>query len=163
MPEVKDTPDVTDQNSPKQVEGVSRREFLANTILAGALLATGVSAANAVVRYLIPPKQSIGGTSEMVEVVAVAELPEGSAISFAYNGIPCAVINVGGDIRGFSRVCPHLQCAIDWDEGSGTFICPCHAAVFDNNGKVVSGPSPKPIPQLKIDVKDGKVLVGGWA
>ena len=146
-----------------RIEGVTRREFLANLLVAGAFIGTGLGVINAVVRYLIPPKQAIGGTCERVEIATLAELPEGSAKNFAYNSVPCAVINVGGEIRGFSRVCTHLQCAIDWNKSSKSFVCPCHAAVFDTRGQVVSGPAPKPLPRLRIAVEGGKIYAGGWA
>jgi Rieske Fe-S protein len=132
-------------------------------LVAAAFISTGLGVLNAVIRYLIPPRQSIGGTSEKIEVATVAELPEGAAKYFAYDNQPCAVINVGGEIRGFTRVCTHLQCAIDWDQGSKTFLCPCHAAVFDSNGKVVSGPAPSPLPRLKVVVQNDKIYAGGWA
>lgn len=146
----------------EQAEGVTRREFLATAVVAGTFLATGIAIVNAVIRYLIPPAESIAGTSESIEVAALADVPDGTAKNFPYNGVPCAIINLKGEIRGFSRVCTHLDCAIDWDVASRTFVCPCHAAVFDTNGAVVSGPAPKPIPRLKVDVKDGKIFVGGW-
>lgn len=146
-----------------QVEGVTRREFLANLLVGGAFIGTGLGVINAVLRYLIPPKQTIGGAHEKVEIATLAELPEGSAKNFAYNGVPCAVINVGGEIRGFSRVCTHLQCAIDWNTNSKSFVCPCHVAVFDTKGQVVSGPAPKPLPRLRIAVEGGKIYTGGWA
>lgn len=150
-------------NNGVRIEGVTRREFLANMLVAGAFIGTGLGVLSTVVRYLIPPKKTIDSASEKVEVATLAELPEGTAKNFAYNSVPCAVINVGGEIRGFSRVCTHLQCAIDWNTSSTSFLCPCHAAVFDTNGRVVSGPAPKPLPRLKIAVENNKVYVGGWA
>ena len=146
-----------------EIAGVTRREFLANLLVAGAFVGTGLGVINAVLRYLIPPKQTIGGTHEKVEIATLSGLPEGSAKNFAYNSVPCAVINVGGEIRGFSRVCTHLQCAIDWNKNSKSFVCPCHAAVFDTKGQVVSGPAPKPLPRLRIAVEGGKIYTGGWA
>ena len=162
MADVKDAPVNCDPETGEPV-GITRREFLASSLVAAAFIGTAVGVVNAVIRYLIPPKQLIGGTSDKVEVATTAEIPEGASKGFVYNSVPCALINVGGKIKGFSRVCTHLQCAIDWDDKSKTFVCPCHAAVFDGNGQVVSGPAPKPLPELKISVKDDKVYAGGWA
>lgn len=163
MTDTNDVSSGTHEAGREQAEGVTRREFMATIVVAGTFIGTAVAFVNAVVRYLIPPAECISGVCESIEVATTAELPDGTAKSFLYSGVPCSVINVKGQIRGFSRVCTHLQCAIDWDGASGTFLCPCHAAVFDNNGAVVSGPAPKPLPRLKIDVKNGKVFAGGWA
>lgn len=148
---------------PDETEGITRREFLANLLVASTFLGAGVSIINAVIRYAIPPRQAIGGTSDKVEVGLTTDIPDGASKGFVYNSVPCAVINVGGKFKGFSRVCTHLQCAIDWQQSSKTFVCPCHAAVFDANGKVVSGPAPKPLAELKISVDGCKIYVGGWA
>ena len=163
MPEETFSPNADDQCAADQPPTVTRREFLADLFVGVAFLSTAIGILNAVARYIVPPKQSIQGTSENIEIANLSELQEGTSKYFAYNNVPCALINVGGEIKGFSRVCTHLQCAIDWDKKSQTFLCPCHAAVFDTNGRVVSGPAPKPIPELKVNVKDGKIYVGGWA
>ena len=53
--------------------------------------------------------------------------------------------------RAFSAVCPHLGCLVKWDSAGKVFRCPCHAAVFDADGKVVSGPPPAPL----VEYADG--------
>jgi len=162
MADMTDAPVTSGNETPEETEGITRREFLANLLVAATFVGAGVGILNAVVRYLIPPKQAIGGTSDTIEIAAAAEIPDGGYKGFVYNSVPCAVINVGGKFRAFSRVCTHLQCAIVWEGSSKTFVCPCHAAVFDANGKVVSGPAPKPLPEVKISVDGGKIYAGGW-
>jgi Rieske Fe-S protein len=143
-------------------EGLTRREFMTNALVGVAFLGTASGIVDVLIRYLIPPKTTVGGGSGNLEVASLADLPDGSARNFAYSGIPCAVINVGGEVRGYSRVCTHLQCAIDWQTCSKSFLCPCHGAVFDAHGSNVSGPAPKPLRQIKIIVENGKVYAGGW-
>lgn len=53
----------------------------------------------------------------------------------------------------FNTVCPHLQCTIELPE-DGEYICPCHGGVFNIlDGTVLAGPSPRPLPAIKLDVE----------
>ena len=47
----------------------------------------------------------------------------------------------------FDPRCTHLGCPYHWDEEKKQFLCPCHTAVFDAAGKVISGPPPRPLDQ----------------
>jgi glycine/D-amino acid oxidase-like deaminating enzyme/nitrite reductase/ring-hydroxylating ferredoxin subunit len=46
-----------------------------------------------------------------------------------------------GNLHGFSAVCPHLGCQINWNAGEKTFDCPCHGSRFDCFGRVINGPA----------------------
>lgn len=63
-----------------------------------------------------------------------------------------AVIVVRGrsGFSAFSASCTHLGCLVTWDSADGDFKCPCHAAVFDKDGKVVSGPPPAPLEEYTV-------------
>ena len=57
-----------------------------------------------------------------------------------------------------SSVCPHLGCAVGYDPGSDTFLCPCHNSKFDSNGAALPGGKAKrALDPLEIDVKDGRL------
>jgi Rieske Fe-S protein len=51
------------------------------------------------------------------------------------------------DVIAFTPQCMHLGCPYHWDDPSHTFVCPCHTSVFSIDGKVLSGPAPRPIAQ----------------
>ena len=55
----------------------------------------------------------------------------------------------------WTSVCPHLGCAVDFKEESHEFVCPCHVSAFDLNGDVLTGPSPRPMDELEVEVRDG--------
>lgn len=64
-----------------------------------------------------------------------------------------------GDITAFSPACPHLGCGYRWVTKEGRFFCPCHASVFDIDGRVISGPAPRPLDTLETKVEAGRVYV----
>jgi menaquinol-cytochrome c reductase iron-sulfur subunit len=63
-------------------------------------------------------------------------------------------------VVAFAPQCTHLACPYHWDESKSEFLCPCHASVFSIDGKVVSGPAPRPLDRLATKVDGNKLLVG---
>lgn len=63
------------------------------------------------------------------------------------------------DFIVFDPRCPHLGCPYRWDGDRGRFLCPCHTAVFDVDGRVVSGPSPRPLDRFPSKVVGGRLLI----
>lgn len=74
-----------------------------------------------------------------------------------------------GEVVAYSRICPHLGCIFNFvkdpaetEKGYNfrpdgpVFACPCHLSVYDiaQNGKVVSGPAPRPPRKFTVK-KDG--------
>ncbi|MDA8099662.1 MAG: ubiquinol-cytochrome c reductase iron-sulfur subunit [Nitrospiraceae bacterium] len=64
-----------------------------------------------------------------------------------------------GTVRAYSPSCPHLGCGYRWFPSEQKFKCPCHASVFDINGKVLAGPAPRPLDTLDVRVDGEKVYV----
>jgi len=64
-----------------------------------------------------------------------------------------------GTVTVFSPVCPHLGCGYRWDAADRKFKCPCHASVFDVDGKVLGGPAPRGLDTLPAKVEDGVLYV----
>jgi Rieske Fe-S protein len=89
--------------------------------------------------------------------------------------IPGYIVRLpNGDIHAYSRICPHLGCVFqfvkDPDECAKkfhyrpegpVFACPCHLSVYDiaQNGKVVSGPAPRPPYRFEMERSDGKITI----
>ncbi len=59
----------------------------------------------------------------------------------------------------FSPFCPDMSCRYHWDNDSKKFVCPCDASVYSITGKVISGPSPRPLDTLPWKIKDGKLFI----
>jgi len=68
----------------------------------------------------------------------------------------------GREFIAMSNVCTHLGCRVRWISEQGQFFCPCHNAVFDKQGEVVSGPPPSPLDRYQVKVEDGQIeILGG--
>ncbi len=65
----------------------------------------------------------------------------------------------GQDFICFSSSCPHLGCAVSWDELSRRFKCACHGGAFDRDGKVIAGPPPSPLARLPWKLENGILKV----
>jgi cytochrome b6-f complex iron-sulfur subunit len=63
----------------------------------------------------------------------------------------------GNRFRAVSAVCTHLGCTVNL-AGKG-FHCPCHGSVFSQNGIVVSGPAPAPLPWFEVTLSRDQHLV----
>src|SRR5262245_43509720 len=60
-------------------------------------------------------------------------------------------------IEALSSVCPHLGCAVSWDDAKKTYLCPCHDSRFALNGDRQTGPSERGLDPLPVAVKDGRL------
>jgi Rieske Fe-S protein len=63
------------------------------------------------------------------------------------------------ELVAISAACSHLGCIVTWDEEERVFKCPCHNGIYDPEGRVVSGPPPRPLRRHKTRIEDGKVLL----
>jgi menaquinol-cytochrome c reductase iron-sulfur subunit len=74
-----------------------------------------------------------------------------------------ALTENGRDFIALSNVCTHLGCRVRWITEEGQYFCPCHNAIFDKLGLVVSGPPPRPLDHYETMVEDDQlyILLGG--
>lgn len=56
--------------------------------------------------------------------------------------------------QAFSPVCPHKGCSVQADTKEKRFACPCHDAQFDLSGAVTSGPAPRGLDPLELQVAE---------
>ncbi|MFZ7126300.1 MAG: succinate dehydrogenase iron-sulfur subunit [Desulfobacterales bacterium] len=63
------------------------------------------------------------------------------------------------NITVFNTTCTHLGCTVHWDTGKNLYVCACHGGQFDNEGKVVAGPPPRPLDTHRFKVENGYLMV----
>jgi menaquinol-cytochrome c reductase iron-sulfur subunit len=150
----------------------NRRQF----VLSGALIGLwgSIVAALAVpasLYLLLPPR--FRKTSEWVEVGDFSGVEPGIPIQTEFSQTAAdgwKVVSVkktawivklpSQDIVAFGPQCTHLGCAYHWEQSSSAFVCPCHTSVFNVEGKVVSGPAPRPLDRYETKLEGGKLLLG---
>ena len=64
-----------------------------------------------------------------------------------------------GRHEALSAKCTHAGCAVSWKADKNEFFCPCHAGRFDSNGEVLSGPPPRPLDRLPVEVVGGDYFI----
>ena len=64
------------------------------------------------------------------------------------------------NIVAYGPQCTHLGCAYHWEQNIHQFVCPCHNSFFSIDGKVLSGPAPRPLDRYKTKIENQKLLLG---
>lgn len=157
-----------------------RRSFLKVAVTASVLLVA--AAIGAAVRSIINPvPQPPAGISSFsrVKVANIADLNVNEPVVFNYplDNEPNILVKLGrraqdgagpdGDIVAFSQICQHLGCIYSFQSAGNSpqcnpsfkalgpiGYCCCHGSVFDfmKGAAVVTGPSPRPQPQVILDI-----------
>jgi menaquinol-cytochrome c reductase iron-sulfur subunit len=125
----------------------------------------------AAIYLLFPPKVRKG--QEWVETADLSTIPSGAPTEIAFErtrvdgwkvtkekATAWVVRKPNNDVVAFSPICTHLGCAYHWDDPSHTFVCPCHTSVFSIDGKVLSGPAPRPLDRFMTKIDAGKLEIG---
>lgn len=147
----------------ERLEDESRRRFL-NWFLgttAGAFL---MSVLYPVARYLIPPKVEESTARTVTLAIKSQDVAPNSGQIFRFGNQPGIVIRTpAGDLRGFSAVCTHLGCIVQYRPDLNHIWCACHNGHFDLNGKNIAGPPPKPLEQFTVNVRADQIVVSKTA
>ncbi len=95
-----------------------------------------------------------GGTA----IDGASGLADGQALNFSAGGTDAVLVKDGSTYRAFERACTHQGTSVDWQAGSGDFLCPNHGARFSATGQVTMGPANTPLRAIEVSVAtDGSV------
>ncbi len=56
--------------------------------------------------------------------------------------------------------CTHVGCPVNWSPQAKRFFSPCHGGVFDPDGRVLSGPPPRPLDRYETKIDKGVLYAG---
>lgn len=96
-------------------------------------------------------------------IVKESDLKPGSTFPFTdpESGEQAVLLRLqSGEFAAYSAVCTHWQCIVAYDREEDTLECPCHGSIFDpaNGAVVLEGPAPNPLPEIPVEVRDGRVV-----
>lgn len=143
--------------------------LLATLFGAGAAGLVTLPVIGTVLTPLLKKKEGDGG---LIEAGKIDDLQEGvprrvELISTVRDGWTTSTGVVGaawllkkkdGQVAALSSVCPHSGCSIKL-ETKETYSCPCHDSSFSFEGAPLTGPSPRAMDPLTLEIHDGKIRV----
>jgi Rieske Fe-S protein len=147
-----------------------RRKFF-STVIVGLSGLMGTAVGIPAIAYLIGPALQ-QKTEEWIQLGTVNKVELGTPTLFkatierqtgwikAEEELSAYVLTEDGqNYAAISNVCTHLGCRVRWIAEDKNFYCPCHNGVFDKDGKVVSGPPPRPLDRYESKVENGVLFV----
>lgn len=150
-------------------EDIPRRDFLTRAtaaltgIIAAALSATGVG-------YFVSPAFQ-KREEDWVDLGRSGDFKPGSPVLVEFTQrrrdawvtserrSSAWIVTDGKTFTAFDPRCTHLGCPYRWDKDTSRFVCPCHTAVFGPDGKVISGPPPRPLDQYPTKVAASRLQI----
>jgi menaquinol-cytochrome c reductase iron-sulfur subunit len=157
-----------------QTEGAlapARRRFFVGAIY-GMMAAISAALALPSLAYLLIPGKAKKG-DDWIEVGDLTRLSPGVPLelTFRRNRVDgwkvisekstAWVVKTGDNqVTAFGPQCTHLGCAYHWEADKKDFLCPCHTSVFALDGKVISGPAPRPLDRYDTKIQGTKLLLG---
>jgi menaquinol-cytochrome c reductase iron-sulfur subunit len=152
---------------------ISRRDFMKITTGAiGGFIAAVVGIPS--IAYLISPALREDKAGKPVKVANLENIPVGKPYPFSFtvtrvNGWERTATAYGGyilrrseslqDTLVLSSRCTHLSCRVTWSDDARGYVCPCHDAMFDVEGKVLYGPPPEPLGHFEYEIDDEKNVI----
>jgi Rieske Fe-S protein len=131
-----------------------RRDFLSRA----AFWATAGALGFAALGIARMPKPGIfPGASSLLKIGPPGEYPVGGE-PIRVPGQNLFVLHHEDGYAVVGAICTHLGCIVA--AGADGFACPCHGSRFSQEGKVVKGPAPSPLPWYELSLgPDGQIVV----
>lgn len=114
-----------------------------------------------VLRYLTPLAQQAQNGPVRLSPEDQAKLDKDHAVIVAAGAGRLLVFEDGSQsLRAISAKCTHEGCTVQYGPGESVIWCACHNGRFDLDGRVISGPPPRPLARYEVQRQsDGAVIV----
>ncbi|MFH1070667.1 MAG: Rieske (2Fe-2S) protein [Candidatus Glassbacteria bacterium] len=135
-----------------------RRKFL-NWILSGSSVTFLAAVTYPVLKYLTPPP-SEDSAVQAVEAGKVDDFPNNSGKIVKFGNKPALLVrDAKGEFKALIAVCTHLDCTVQYLPQESVIWCACHNGKYDLSGKNISGPPPRPLTALQVNIREGQVFI----
>lgn len=136
--------------------GLSRRRWI-DVVLGSSAVAWLGAVVYPVLRYLTPLRDG-GGSNKVTLTDAQKQELTGAGFLIARLGTDRVLVVKEKDdkLRALSAKCTHEGCTVQYVPADGIVWCACHNGKFSLDGRVISGPPPRPLAAYPIegDLKD---------
>ena len=141
----------------QQVRPARRR--LVEILLGGGVFASVVSFFYPVLKYLVPPAVPDLGEDEVVAGKVGDLKPNGSKV-FRFGSRPALLLlTAEGEYHCVSAVCTHLGCTVQYRTDLVEIWCACHNGTYGLDGRNISGPPPRPLESLQVNVRGSEIVI----
>ena len=110
--------------------------------------------------YLAPSERKQAGAGGPVLAAKADDIKVNEAKAVMMGSVPVLVVHAPTGWIALKATCPHLGCIVKWEAEKQGIACPCHGAIFDTRGQVLSGPSPSPLAQVSVKQVGDKIYIG---
>lgn len=139
----------------EEERGISRRRLIGYGWIAATFIVAG-ELIGGTLAYLWPKMK--GERGERILIAGkIDDFPVGKIHLFRKERVFINRMDKG--FLAFSAICTHLRCVVRWTEPKKVFECPCHGAVFNSVGEVLTGPPPRPMDIYPIKIVEDKIVV----
>jgi len=142
---------------------VTRREFTKSLVLVSC---SAFCANGALVAMDAVAKRKAPENAPPLKIGMKGDLPVGASRVFEYPaaGEPCLLVRLAADrFVAFAQKCTHLGCPVLYRKETGKLHCPCHEGYFSaEDGRVLAGPPPRPLPRVEIEAKGDELWAMGF-
>jgi cytochrome b6-f complex iron-sulfur subunit len=136
---------------------MERRGFL-NVLLGVGVVGWAASILYPVLRYLRPLSETATGPLKLTpEEVAKIEKDH---FVIARSGTRKAIVfDANGELRALDAKCTHEGCTVQYVPGDSLILCACHNGKYDLDGRVLSGPPPRPLVTWEVTREGDAVTI----
>ncbi|MDZ4165631.1 MAG: Rieske (2Fe-2S) protein [Smithellaceae bacterium] len=137
---------------------VNRRTFL-NGLFGGWLLAFFSGSLYALFKFAFP---TLGKEPDFVVLKAAdyLDIAPNSTKAFAWGGkVGLFFKKTDGTMMAIKGVCSHMDCNVVYKPLDRKFYCACHKGWFDDTGRNIEGPPPKPLEIFVYTIEEEKLIV----
>jgi|SRR5579862_6471237 len=135
------------------------RRSLIRWLLGGGIFSSIASFLYPVTKFMMPPNVPEAAVNEVVAGKIQMLKPNAAAI-VKFGNKPVLLIRASEtEWKALTAVCTHLNCTVQYQENTHQIWCACHNGYYDLNGKVLSGPPPKPLDEFVVRIRGDEVVI----
>jgi len=136
-----------------------QRRGVVRWLLGGGVLSSIGTFLYPVLQFVMPPEIPEAAVAE-VAAGKVPDMKPNSGKIVKFGSLPVILVRVNEtEWKAFTAVCTHLNCTVQYKEEGQQIWCACHNGLYDLNGKVVSGPPPKPLEEFRVRLRGEDVFI----